>query len=259
MNKHIYAILGTFLICTSCSSTKTIYSNNKFYQMTVEDGGQGKMYHLNEVELKKTIKAKIEKKNDYIIISDISKIEDLHLKRLYSTNAPTSFDLEKLGKYYFLSNGSTNNLRYFDIKLGLQALTIPLKFRSSVGNDILNPPTIETGVNVGFAPGWKFTHNIYKTSKNYLGKNTSQYAIAIGPHFGLGTTDLKKTTNAPGVLSDRKAASITYGGYVLMGFNNVNLGFAIGYDRLINQKDAMWIYENKLWKGVIISLDILKF
>ena len=107
--------------------------------------------------------------------------------------------IDLIKKYYYpelllIEDTRKSSFKYYDIKFGLQALTIPLKFRNSVGNDTINPPIVETAINIGFAPGWKFTKNIYKPSKNYLGKNTTQIAIAIGPHFGLGTADLKKNS-----------------------------------------------------------------
>jgi hypothetical protein len=265
--KNIFSYIIALAVVTisSCSTSKLVSKKNKFFELKEIQTEGGSTYSVLELQPTSSFKADVSEKTDYIVITPKSK------NITYDTLATIIIDPEKvssayidlIAKKYFpeIKNQQLNisRLNYYDIKFGLQALTIPLKFRKSVGNDTLNPPNVETGVNVGFAPGWKFTKNIYKTSKNYLGKNTTQVAIAIGPHFGVGTADLKKASTAPGLLSDRKRPTFTYGGYLLLGFNNINLGFAFGKDYVIGTGKTNWIYQGKTWTGIIVSLDILKY
>lgn len=254
------------LALSSCSSKKLIPKYQEFYKVEDKSNAEsGTVLKLIAYKNTKPFVANIEEKTDFIVIAP-KEIENLNLEVTKDiTISPEKVDLylDMAGKYYFPGKGldvlDSKSFKYFDIKFGLQALTVPLKFRRSVGNDTINPPNVETGVNIGFAPGWKFTKNIFKSSKNFVGKNTTQFSIAVGPHFGLGTTDLKKTTNAPGLLSDRKVPTLTSGCFVLFGFNNINIGLALGKDYVIGKGHDNWIYQGKTWTGIIVSLDVIKY
>lgn len=43
---------------------------------------------------------------------------------------------------------------------------------------------------------------------------------------------LKEATNAPGLKPDRQSASYSYGAVFMLGFNNINFGYAIGRDHV---------------------------
>lgn len=257
----ILLIFSTALLLLSCSPNKLVSKGNTFYELQETVTGVGSTFHIIEKKANHSFRAEIEETSDQIII----KPKCTPSVAIISSQAgdPAKINLKLVGKYYFSETDSRftkiKSFTYYDIKFGLQALSIPLKLRKSVGDDVLNPPTVETGFTVGFAPGWKFTRNTYSSSKNYLGKNISQFAIAIGSHFGVGASDLKKASNAPGLVSDRKAAMFTCGGFLLFGFNNINLGIGIGKDYVLGEGRKNWVYQGETWTGVIISLDILKF
>ena len=265
MSNHLILLLIVTFIFSSCSTAKLITKNNTFFYLNEDTNRiEGSTYSIKRIEHDSNFKASITEKSDYIIITPNKK--DLKENYCDTTIKGKDIDarLDLIKKYYYpelllIEDTRKSSFKYYDIKFGLQALTIPLKFRNSVGNDTINPPIVETGINIGFAPGWKFTKNIYKPSKNYLGKNTTQIAIAIGPHFGLGTADLKKSSNSPGLLSDRKSPTFTWGGYFLFGFNNINLGLAFGTDYVLGTGRSNWVYQGKIWTGIMLSLDILKF
>lgn len=259
--------IACLAILSSCSSKKLVSKKNKFYHVHSERVSENDApeYYITEQITDACFYADIEEKTDYINIiikpKDEPELTASEPKRIEPDNVDPYIPL--LRKYYYSESDTGFNPRksfiYYDVKFGLQALTVPLKFRKGVGNDTINPPNVETGFNVGFAPGWKFTMNIYKPTKNYLGKNTTYLAVAIGPHVGLGATDLKKDGNAPGLLSNRKSPMLTYGLYAMLGFNNINVGYAWGKDYVTGTGADHWVYQGKSWHGVIVSLDILKF
>jgi hypothetical protein len=266
-NINFYLLLLLIPFIYGCSTNKLITKKNAFFEfneLSSNSGTEG--YNIVEIMPQKSFWAQIIEKSDNIIIIPKSTENcciTISTTKVDNDDKINSSYIDLIGKKYYpdtrLTVKNASSFNYYDIKFGLQALTIPLKFRRSVGNDTVNPPSVEAGFNVGFAPGWKFTKNIYKQSKNYLGKNTTQIAIALGPHFGIGATDLKKISNAPGLLSDRKRPTFTLGGYFLFGFNNINIGFAIGKDYILGEGRKNWVYQGETWTGIIISLDILKF
>jgi hypothetical protein len=99
---------------------------------------------------------------------------------------------------------------------------------------------------------------VYRTTRNNLGKNTTQYAIAVGPHFGLGAVDLNNKSNASGLPSNRKRPIFTYGGYFLVGINNLNAGIAVGWDNVLGTGKKNWVYQGEMWTGIMGSPNIIK-
>lgn len=66
-------------------------------------------------------------------------------------------------------------------------------------------------------------------NKNIFGQNFNRFSISPGIFLGTGAADLKKSnTRNPVILFERKAAIITTGGFLMIGFNSINLGYAFG-------------------------------
>jgi len=74
----------------------------------------------------------------------------------------------------------------------------------------------------------------------------------------MGATDLKIKTNAPGLLSDRKSPAFTYGCMVLIGLNSIGIGYAFGFDNIIGSGSKNWVYQNRIWHGITVSVDLIK-
>ena len=185
---------------------------------------------------------------------------------------PTGTQVATATQYYFPENVYTtisdtslttksgavpSIIKYRDYKFVLQGMTIPLKFRKAM--DTI-PYQAETGVNIGFGAGIKWSYNWYNAEKSFLGQKTNQLSFTPGVLFGLGAVDVKAKTSAPPTFKDRKEPIFSYGGFFMVGLNSINIGFAIGKDKAL--KDAGdangWFYHNKTWKGIIVALDIIK-
>ena len=149
-------------------------------------------------------------------------------------------------------------LKFYYGKFALSAMTIPLKYRRGIGNDSINPPTFETGFNINFAPAYRLNWSFHNPSKKLFGNELTNYSITLGGLLGIGATDLKTKSNSPGLLSDRKSAVLSYGGIVLFGFNSIGVGYSIGWDAVLGEGSNYWVYQNKVWHGLTISVDIIK-
>ena len=262
---RISLIACCIIITFGCSSEKKIlatgnriyhYKNNQAYRITKPN------YHDSLIiyELKKPFKSKIEDKTDYIVVKNAPlQTDSLYGIVIVPVNSQ-KISLYK-GAYYTFEKDSVKDnraFRYFDIKLALQTITIPLKFRNKVGDGTKYPSTVETGVNIGFAPVLKWSLNVFNPIDKTMGKTLNTYSVNAGTLLNLGATSLLNTENSPGLLLNRKAATLSYGGFVLFGMNNLNFGYAFGWDKVFGSNGNFWIYQNKLWHGLVISLDIIK-
>jgi hypothetical protein len=43
-----------------------------------------------------------------------------------------------------------------------------------------------------------------------------------------------------------------------VGYNEVNAGFAVGWDNIFNTEGGSWIYNKKIWFGFVVAIDIIK-
>lgn len=86
----------------------------------------------------------------------------------------------------------------------------------------------------------------------------THYSLSPGIFLGTGATDLKAANTDPSIQIERKAALITTGGFVMVGFNSINFGYAFGGDFATGSKSKDWLYQGKMWYGVIFAIDILK-
>lgn len=255
----VFLLLATL---TSCVQKKHLFKNNRI-AMVKRGYNQDSLliYTIDE-----PVKAKLEDKGTYLVVkpADVTKLKkDEGLSRIIVLENSDGFRVTTLDTYYAVENKYdtvATSLRYFDSKFGLQTLTIPLKFRKALPQDpVMFPKQVETGVNLGFAPGWKFTYNVYKPNKNLFDKYLSQYSFTTGVLFGLGATDLKGATNAPGLIGDRKAPLFSYGFYGMLGVHNINFGLAWGKDKVMGEGKENWVYQNEPWWGVFVALDLIKF
>ena len=155
------------------------------------------------------------------------------------------------GKYYYpepIRSSYRGKFKYFDANFGIQALTIPIKIHPALRNDSLFPQQAETGFNIGFAPGYKMNYNVMNPFKKFLGKNLTSYSVTAGALLGFGTVALKGASNAPGLSTvDRTSPTFSYGGYLVLGIDNVNVGCSFGFDNAMGGGGKYWVYQNKIW------------
>lgn len=146
---------------------------------------------------------------------------------------------------------------YRDFKFVLQAITVPIKFRKSI--DTI-PYTSETGVNIGIGAGVKWSYNWYRESRSFLGQKTNSLSFTPGVLLGIGAADIKAKVSAPASFKDRKEPIFTFGGFFMIGFNNINLGFIVGQDVALKDggKAGGWFYNAKPWTGIAVALDLIK-
>jgi hypothetical protein len=166
-------------------------------------------------------------------------------------------DKKMKNEFYTSTFQNSNSFKYKQWSPYFQALSIPIKFRNATAGV---QPQVETGVSVAFAPGVKHSWVNFKGDKNAFGKNTSQFSIAAGLFIGVGATSIDKNTTNNRVLEEDKSknAIIPYGFSLVFGWDMVNIGWAIGKDKITGPNKEDWIYKGKWWNGVVVGIDLYK-
>ena len=159
-----------------------------------------------EYKVKNSFNSKLKDKNGYLQIDSVKPADRLEIRSLeidgkkvgnYTTLEGIYYTNES-GNFRGVTNLGDESFRYFYGKFALTGITIPLKFRGSIGNDTINPSNVETGVNINFAPSYRLNLSYYNPTKKLLGKDINNYSLTFGGLIGLGATNLKTASNAPG-------------------------------------------------------------
>lgn len=268
MIKSVLSIAAIVIIITGCGQIKHVTQGSYVFRYTdnqsqrLNDSSAEDKFEVFEVPDKFT--SKIDDKTDYLVIKDDSIIKASKPVKIIPVSSPIISKIPLNGLIY-TSESDPNipekyrtSFRYNDFKFAIQTLTIPLKFRKALDDGSKFPAQVETGINIGFAPVLKYNYNVFNPSKKIMGKSLNTYSINTGAILNLGATDLKSSSNAPGLKSDRKAGMFTYGIFLMFGVNNINFGYALGVDSIIGEGSEYWVYQNKGWHGLIVALDIIK-
>lgn len=274
-------VISLGFILSGCGETKRIFKGNYAFKYVDNQDVRTDSAHsewtdsLNIYQFKNPIKSKIEDNKDYLIIKapeSLVKPSKLKSIPMFSATIDNLIQAEKInmkGVIYSTENDIKGLCQYEDQKykgsfwysttsFALQALTVPLKFRKALDDGTKYPAQVETSINFGFAPTLKYTVYRFNPTRTIMGQSLNQFSINAGGLLNLGSTDLDTTITAPGLKSNRKAALLSYGGFIMLGLNNFNLGIAIGADLVLGKGHSNWVYQNKMWKGFILALDIFK-
>lgn len=250
-------LAGMFAI-TGCGEKKLILSGNTVYKYRSSQGTKDSLDRLDIYTITTSYKSKITDKTDYYIIAKAPDPKDSSDTKGFAPK-PEKLSLDNV--YYNPETSilkDNKSFKYLDSKFAIQTLSIPLKFRKALDDGTKFPTQVETGINIGFAPVYKWNLNIFNPTKKYMGKVLNTYSVNLGGLLNLGATDLKTASNAPGLKSDRKSGTFSYGTFVMFGINNINFGYAIGWDKVLGEGGSNWVYQNKMWQGLVVALDIIK-
>ncbi|WP_027065557.1 hypothetical protein [Maribacter sp. Hel_I_7] len=147
---------------------------------------------------------------------------------------------------------------YSDNKMVFQTLTIPFKIRGKKGE---MPSTVATNFNAGIAYGYQWNLSkvwpIYGKNGSMVGYEKNKITFSLAPFAGLTTVGLTPENTAPDILVNQTVMGYSIGTAGVFSFNKLNLGLAFGLDHGFGNAEN-WIYQDKLWTGIVIGLDLIK-
>lgn len=141
--------------------------------------------------------------------------------------------------------------RSFDIDV----LAVPFKYRPSASEF---PRQLVSDFNGNIYFGYRldrYKTRIFQTPTGQE-KKIQHHAITIGTFGGLGTTSVSPWTTNYRTTDEYNGLVLTRGLSIMAGVNNLTFGVGVGWDYLTDRDKAIWIYQNKPWYGVTISLNI---
>lgn len=258
--KRVICFATILVLFTSCRQYKYLPKNTTVYKIKSEET-------ITEYKTTERTKVKIEDKGHYLVIKDFPG--DISGQDVSITKPLVSFpaEMERSAYFFFPGGGyestALKNLVYDDGKIFIQGLSIPIKIRPALDVDKTRyldtfSRQVETGINLGLSAGYKFSRNWFSSNKNYAGQNTNRVSFAPAVFLTLGAADLKKVTTNYKINVERKAPVFTYGGAVVIGFNNINIGYGFGFDHIMDDLKKDWVYQGKLWHGILFGIDVVK-
>lgn len=264
-----------FGVClASCSTTeKTIVRGSTVYKADNGNDPANPTPRYRAYQVIRHKNVKLTDNGNYLIIDDNPNM-DLQTYRPITTDW-VAFNSNSIFSVPFWKTADTSVAYFFekqddhrkscfwygDGKVVLQGASIAFKIRPKITRPGLLdsiPSTTETGFTVGFLTGYKFSLNKFRKTQNVFGNQVAKYSITPGVILATGAADLSAAATRPAIQFPRKAAMITCGGSVVFGINSLNIGYAFGFDYATGPHASSWLYQGKMWNGIIVSLDLIK-
>jgi len=135
-------------------------------------------------------------------------------------------------------------------------LTIPLKFRPTQSGV---PPQLNTELSGAVYLGIRTDKYIVNYKTNKLGNSDrviNHRGFSFGLLTGFGNTFMSPTTTDENIIQEYDGIVWTKGVAGIFAVNAITLGFAIGFDNLLDGNRQYWIYEGKPWLGLTLGLNL---
>lgn len=149
-----------------------------------------------------------------------------------------------------------NNSLVLDRSFDIDALTMPFKFRPAEPGF---PRQLTADFNGNIFMGYRsdrYRIHLIKTPYG-IEKDIRHKAFTAGIFGGVGTTFVSPwTTTDPNFTDEYQGFILSHGISTMVGIDNLTVGVAVGWDYLTDRDKDIWVYQNKPWIGLALSLNI---
>jgi hypothetical protein len=141
--------------------------------------------------------------------------------------------------------------RSFDIDV----MTVPFKYRPATKN-------LPRQLNVDFNGSLFFGYRLDQYKMDFIQtptrviKKVRHRAITMGLFGGVGTSSITPWTTNNGTTDEYNGLILNRGISLMGGVNNLTVGIGVGWDYLTDRDKDIWIYQNKPWYGLTLSLNL---
>ncbi|HEX6889349.1 MAG TPA: hypothetical protein VF141_01605 [Chryseolinea sp.] len=149
------------------------------------------------------------------------------------------------------SDGQLLFNRSFDIDV----MTVPFKYRPATQN---LPRQLTVDFNGSLFFGYRVDQYklVFKRTPAGIVKKVRHRAVTLGAFGGIGTTPVTPWTTNGGTTDEYTGFIFNRGVSLMGGVNNLTVGFGVGWDYLTDRDKEIWIYQNKPWYGLTVSLNL---
>jgi hypothetical protein len=102
----------------------------------------------------------------------------------------------------------------------------------------------------------RFKITSVRTPAGSISKRTYHTGVSLGAFGGIGSTAVTPWTTAQGTMDEYTGLVLCRGFALMFGVNRLTVGIGIGRDYLTDRDKSIWIYQNKPWYGLNLSVNI---
>jgi hypothetical protein len=138
--------------------------------------------------------------------------------------------------------------------LDIDLTAVPLKYRPSVYG---LPGQLNTDFNLALYAGWRHDSYLISSRVDPLGRRNHKIinrGYDLGFFAGPATTLISPFTTQDKRADEYNGMTIQTGMAGFVESNIASFGLAVGWDYLLNDDRAIWIYQQKPWVGFIVGV-----
>lgn len=161
------------------------------------------------------------------------------------------YPLGQEGKPVDWESNQTLTAQTFDVDV----LTIPFKFRPSAKGFPRQLTTDFTGnLFLGYRAD-RYKNEAIQTPAG-VERNLKHRAYTVGFFGGIGSTSVTPWTTTNKTTDEYNGFILSHGVSAMLAISNFTVGAGVGWDFLTDRDRDIWIYQNKPWIGLALSLNI---
>lgn len=191
----------------------------------------------------------------YQLGDDYYKFRDAngHYTKVYVDIEEDSIKIMKDGSSFTLKPGESQ--KFLKPSFDVDVLVTVFKYRPSTMDF---PRQLTTDFNGNLYFGYRLdrfkVHHI-NTPKGQI-RHTRHKAVSAGVFGGMGSTSITPWTTNQGTTDEYNGFILSRGIALMFGVNNLTVGAGVGWDYLTDRDKNIWIYQNKPWYGLTLSLNL---
>jgi hypothetical protein len=147
-----------------------------------------------------------------------------------------------------------NNSTFIKTSLDVDLSTAILKYRPAAANV---PNQLSANVNGLFYAGFRkdfFKLKSHSSQLNELKTLIRHTGYDFGLFAGIGITPVNPTVTNYTIIQEYDGMIFQKGVSAFITFENMSVGFALGFDNLLDKNKSSWIYNQKPWLGLILGI-----
>jgi hypothetical protein len=185
-------------------------------------------------------------KHDYYIENKLDTIFIYNTLNKSFTNLPEKKDIDIPVPHHFVKSS-------FDVDI----LTALFKIRPQIQTVL--PIQLNSNFNGNIYLGRR--KDIYKieykiNSLNKHQRQVNHFGFSGGVFLGLGNTNMNSSTTNNMVTKEYDGLIFQKGISGIIAINKLSVGLSIGFDNLLDENNKYWIYQNKMWYGLMFGLNL---
>jgi hypothetical protein len=146
------------------------------------------------------------------------------------------------------------NSTFVKTSVDVDLSTVLLKFRPAAGNV---PFQLSSNINGIFYTGFRKDYFKLKSSLSELNEVSSfvrHTGFDFGFFAGIGITPVNLTVTMNRITQEYDGMVFQKGFSIFGTYEDMSVGFAIGFDTLLDHNKNIWVFNNKPWFGLVFGI-----